>query len=207
MIKCLYLPKEPFTLLVSGGVDSIAAAHWLKTRYSKNFNILHFNHNVQSVNDVMEESFINFAKAFDFNDAFIITRKDVYCTDYSENGLRQWRLDHLRELSGNFITGHHLNDCVENYIDNCLKGTPEYKPINESTKFDNFTIYHPFLTTKKQDFIDYCNTNDLTKFVVTDPTNSENEFKRNWIRNKLAKEIYDRNIGIEKVVLKKFYLK
>lgn len=207
MIKCLDLPKEAFTLLVSGGVDSIAAAHWLKTRYNKNFSILHFNHNVQAANNEMEERFTSFSKAFDFDDACVITRKDSCCNDLSENGLRQWRLDNLNELGGEFVTGHHLNDCVENYIDNCLKGIPEYKPINESTKFDNCTIYHPFLTTKKQDFIDYCNSNDLNKFVVTDPTNNANNFKRNWIRNKLAKEIYDRNIGIEKVILKKFYLK
>ena len=205
MIKCLHLPREPFTLLVSGGVDSIAAAHWLKVIYRKEFSILHFNHNIQSANADMESAVSSFAKMFEIPIKTITRSTDTKMTH--EHELRDWRLFEMAKIGGNFITGHHLNDCVENYIDNCLKGTPEYKPINESTKFDNFTIYHPFLTTKKQDFIEYCDTNDLNKFIVIDPTNSENDFKRNWIRNKLAKEIYDRNIGIEKVVLKKFYLK
>ena len=205
MIKCLHLPREPFTLLVSGGVDSIAAAHWLKVIYRKEFSILHFNHNIQSANADMESAVSSFAKTFEIPIKTITRSTDTKMTH--EHELRDWRLFEMAKIRGNFITGHHLNDCVENYIDNCLKGTPEYKPINESTKFDNFTIYHPFLTTKKQDFIEYCDTNDLNKFIVIDPTNSENDFKRNWIRNKLAKEIYDRNIGIEKVVLKKFYLK
>lgn len=206
MIKCLQLPKEPFTVLISGGIDSIAAAHWLKVKYRKEFSILHFNHNVQEANAAMEDAVSSFAKNFDILDYCVFTRKDVYYKDLSENGLREFRLSAMSEIGGNFITAHHLNDCVENYLDNCLKGTPEYKPIQESTAFDNFTIFHPFLTTTKQDFINYVNENDLNKFIVNDPTNSENDFKRNWIRNKLAKEIYDRNIGIEKVVLKKFYL-
>ena len=204
MIKCLHLPKEPFTLLVSGGVDSIAAAHWLKVSYRKEFSILHFNHNIQPANVIMERAVSSFAKMFDISINIITRSLDTKMTH--EHELRDWRLFEMTEIGGNFITGHHLNDCVENYIDNCLKGTPEYKPITEQSVFPTFTIYHPFLTTKKQDFIDYSNANDLNKFVVADPTNKENDFKRNWIRNKLAKEIYDRNIGIEKVVLKKFYL-
>jgi len=204
MIKCLHLPKEPFTLLVSGGVDSIAAAHWLKVKYRKVFSILHFNHNIQPANADMENTVRSFATSFDIPIKVITRSTDT--TMIHEHELRDWRLFEMAELGGNFITGHHLNDCVENYIDNCLKGTPEYKPITEQSDFLTFTIYHPFLTTKKQDFIDYCKANDLNKFVVADPTNSENDFKRNWIRNKLAKEIYDRNIGIEKVVLKKFYV-
>jgi len=205
MIKCLHLPKEPFTMLVSGGVDSIAAAHWLKVTYRKKFSILHFNHNVQPANANMESIVSSFAKTFDIPIKIITRSTDTKMTH--EHELRDWRLSEMLKVGGNVVTGHHLNDCVESYIDNCLKGTPEYTPIAEQSSFPTFTIYHPFLITKKQDFIEYCNTNDLNKFIVTDPTNSENDFKRNWIRNKLAKEIYDRNIGIEKVVLKKFYLK
>lgn len=200
------LPEQRFTVLVSGGVDSIVGAHWLKNRYRKNFNLLHFNHKVQEANDLMEEKVTQFSKDFSFDDFCVITRRDAYCSDLSENGLRQWRINKLNEEGGNFVTAHHLNDAVENYIDNCLKGCPEYKPISEVTKFDNFTIYHPFIKTRKQDIIKYALDNNLMKYVVEDPTNKEVSFKRNWIRNKLAKEIYDRDIGIEKVVLKKFYL-
>lgn len=199
------LPKQHFTVLVSGGVDSIVAAHWLKKHYRKHFNILHFNHKVQDANDLMQQKVTQFCKDFGFDDFCVITRKDVYCKDFSENGLRQWRIDKLNEEHGDFVTAHHLNDAVENYLDNCLKGCPEYKPISESTKFENFTIYHPFIKTRKQDIIKHAIENDLLKYVVEDPTNKEVSFKRNWIRNKIAKEIYDRNIGIEKIVLKKFY--
>lgn len=208
MIKCdkISFPEDDFTVLVSGGVDSIVIAHWLKTCYRKSFNILHFNHKVQEANGLMEEKVTQFSKDFSFDDFCVITRKDAYCNDLSENGLRQWRIDNLNEVSGNFVTAHHLNDAVENYIDNCLKGCPEYKPISEVTKFSNFTIYHPFIKTRKQDIIKYALDNNLMQYVVEDPTNKEVSFKRNWIRNKLAKEIYERDIGIEKVVLKKFYL-
>jgi len=207
MIKCdkNSLPKDDFTLLISGGVDSVVIAHWLKVRYRKHFKLLHFNHQVQEANSLMEQKVTQFSKDFSFDDFCVVTRKDVYCKDLSENGLRQWRLERLREEGGSFVTAHHLNDVVENYLSNCLKGCPEYRPINEITKFNTFTLFHPFLKTRKKDIIKYALNNDLMQYVVEDPSNNETIFMRNWIRNKLAREIYDRNLGIEKIIIKKFY--
>lgn len=209
MIKILtnYIPREPFNVLVSGGIDSIAAAHWLKFRFKKNFQMIHFNHCYQEANIDMESKVRLFSDTFDIPLTVIHNRGD--CVDTDENSLRQWRLDCLERLvfkTKNFVTAHHLNDVVENYLDNCLKGCPEYKPIQEVTNFKNFNIYHPFLTTSKNSFYEYCDKNDLNRFISIDPTNSNTKYKRNWIRNNLAKEIYDRNIGIEKVIIKKFYL-
>jgi tRNA(Ile)-lysidine synthase len=200
-----YVPREPFTVCVSSGVDSIAAAHWLKHNYRKKFSLIHFNHKVQDLNDVMEDKVTEFTREFDIHDYVVVTRKDVYYTDLSENGLRQFRLDNMQDLGGKFVTAHHLNDCIENYLDNCFKGCPEYKPIQEFTQFNGFSIYHPFIKTTKQDFIDYAEENDLMKYVVTDPTNTDTKFKRNWIRNVIIPEINQRDLGLEKVVLKKFY--
>ena len=203
-VNSQYVPSSDFTFLVSGGVDSIAAAHWLKVKYRKTFSILHFNHNIQSANADMEQTVRSFAASFDIPIKVITRSNDTTITH--EHEFRDWRLKEMLKVTGKFVTGHHLNDCVENYIDNCLKGIPEYVPIAEKSIFETFEIYHPFLSTKKQDFIKYCNVNGLDKFIVTDPTNKETNFKRNWIRNNLVKQIYDRNIGIEKVILKKFYL-
>ena len=80
-------------------------------------------------------------------------------------------------------------------------------PIQWSTFFDgNFSIFHPFLKTSKQDFIDYAEANDLMKYVVEDPTNKETKNKRNWVRNTIIPEINGRDMGIETIVRKKFYI-
>lgn len=206
MIKVIpqFVPREPFIFLVSSGIDSIAAAHWLKHNYHKKFDILHFNHRVQAINDEMRNQVREFCIDNKIHyDCYF--RTDSEFPDTSENGLRKFRLDVMRSIGGRFITAHHLNDACENYLDNCFKGCPEHKPIKEFTKFDGFSIYHPFIKTTKQDFIDYVESNDLMKYVVVDPTNSDTKYKRNWIRNTIIPELNNRNLGLETVVLKKFY--
>lgn len=193
----------PF-FLVSGGVDSIAACHFIVNKLRRKVKVLHFNHNYQDANKTMEHSVMSFCSKFGI-DCHVITNQEKVINT-SENGMRQWRHNEIEKIGGNFITAHHLNDCVENYIDNCLKGHPEYKPINEVSHFINFKVYHPFLLTTKQSFINYCHDNNLMQFVVTDPTNTDNKNKRNWLRNCVLPAIYERNVGIETVVKKKFYI-
>lgn len=206
MIKVIpqYVPKEPFTVLVSGGIDSIAAAHWLKHNYYKNFSVLHFNHRVQPINDEMRNQVRQFCiyNKIPYDCYF---RIDEEFPDTSEKGLREFRLAVMKMIGGKFVTAHHLNDACENYLDNCFKGFPEHKPISEFSQFNGFSIYHPFIKTTKQDFIDYIVKNDLLKYVVIDPTNTDTKYKRNWIRNVIIPEINSRELGLETVVLKKFY--
>lgn len=208
-VKQQYIPREPFTFMVSGGLDSICAAHWLKVHFRKDFNLLHFNHMVQPINDDMYGAVWQFAIDFKFGARFI--ERDLEVTpafsDTSEKGLREWRHYHLQGLGGNFISGHHLNDCVESYLANCLKGCPENTPIPWFTTFQQgFTIYHPFLLTTKQDFILYAKENNLQKYIVEDPTNHDLSNNRSWMRNNLIPILDERQVGLEKVVKKKFYI-
>lgn len=198
------LPSEEATFLVSGGVDSIAAAHWMIHRFRRPCTILHFNHNVQAANDEMEHKVHSFAEACGVPFVCITRNKEDF-QDESECGLRNWRLEILKNSGGHFITAHHLNDAVENYLDNTLKGSPEHIPIQPVSSFGTFTIYHPFLVSTKRSLQKYAENHDLLKFIESDPTNEDLSLKRNWIRHKLAQEIYDRDLGIEKVVWKKFY--
>jgi tRNA(Ile)-lysidine synthase len=198
-----FVPSGRFFVLVSGGVDSIAAAHWLKYVYRKDFDVLHFNHNVQNANHEMEDSVRRFCSDFGLNCVSIFNTQGG--SNWTEASLREWRLSHMRELCGSYVTGHHLNDAVENYLTNCLSGTPEYKPISELTNFPTFSIYHPFLTTTKAEMISYVERMKLLEYIVTDPTNDDTKYRRNWVRNIIIPEIDKRNIGIETVVKKKFY--
>lgn len=197
-----FVPRDPFYVLVSGGVDSISAAHWLKYSYYKNFKIVHFNHNVQPINVQMEESVRRFCGDHNFE---IVTYFNDRYDRFTQADLRKWRLEEMSKLSGNFITGHHLNDAVENYLANCITGTPEYKPIAEHTQFYDFAIYHPFITTTKKDMAAYVDKHDLSQYIVEDPSNANSKYRRNWIRNVIIPELDNRDVGIETVVKRKFY--
>ena len=204
-VKPTYVPRDPFTFMVSGGLDSIVAAHWLKFQYRKDFTLIHFNHAVQSINNDMAAAVYQFAEDFDFEARFF--ERDLCFTDTSENGMRAWRHVMLEQFGGAFISGHHLNDAVESYLDNCFKGHPEHRPISWFTQFKGFSIHHPFLLTTKRDFHEYALRNDLVKYIVDDPTNHDSSNNRSWMRNKLIPILDERMIGLEKVVKKKFYSK
>jgi len=196
------IPHDP-VFMISGGVDSVAAAHWLATKARKKISAIHFNHNVQPANEAMQTAVCELCASLDI--PLMIVKNTTACK-LNEASLRHWRLTVLKGIKGNFLSAHHVGDAIENYLNNCLKGCPEYKPIKEKTEFDGFTISHPFLTTRKSDFEKYARQNNLDQFICPDPTNADTSFNRNWIR-KLISESEDRGKGLEKVVLKKFYKK
>jgi len=198
------LPKS-FTFLVSGGVDSVAAAYWLKHNYNRDFCTIHFNHGVQKINDKMENRVREFCR--DNEIPLSVYYRDTYLfPDTTENGLRNFRLEVMNNIGGDFVTAHHLNDTVENYVMNFIKGTPEYKPINEVFEGNKIRIFHPFLKTNKKSFIDFVAQNDLYRYIVEDPTNKENNCLRNKIRNILIPE-FNKISNLESVVRRKFYQK
>jgi tRNA(Ile)-lysidine synthase len=199
---------KEYTFLVSGGVDSIASCHWLSQRTRLKIKVLHFNHNWQPANKQMEDSVRDFCDTHSLPFQAITRQVEQSMGKQTENDFRQWRLAYMAEQTGhtNYVTAHNLGDCVEQYFMNFLKGCPEYKPIQEKTEFSNFTIFHPFLLTTKEQMVEWARKNDLTKWVVVDPTNNDLKYQRNWVRHQMLPLIAERT-NLETVVRRKFYQK
>lgn len=199
------IPKNNICVAVSGGVDSIACLHLLKRIYKSKVYACHVNHNYQSSNEDMMSSVKKFCD--DFNIPLkTFTRNDGVIVDSNvESRLRDFRLGVFKTLEMNVILCHHLNDAVESYLMNTFKGCPEHKPIQEITPLNgsDFNMIRPFLNARKVDIQKYANHNDLMKYVVEDPSNADNRFMRNRVRNQIIPLIQD--LGLEKVVSKKFY--
>ena len=185
-----WLPKNNFTFLVSGGVDSIAAAHWLKTKFRKNFKVLHFNHNCHSINDNMEDAVKKFSDALELEFITIKRDKEQFPGE-SEGDLRDFRFYHLTQIGGDFVTAHHLDDAIENYLSNCFNGVPQYVPIKPIWEENHVGIYHPFLLVKKWELNHYLTgIRGLGCYICEDPTNNDpNHCRRNWIRNVIIPEL------------------
>ena len=189
----------------SGGIDSIAVSHYM----IKNFgvkNIYHFNHNCQEINEEMEKSARMFAADFKVN---LIYGK---CTQKltSEASLREARMNFIKNAISSFtlITGHHLNDAVESYLMNCIRGHAHFLPIPVETSFSvSQRKIHPFLLIKKQELKKYLDKNNLGKYLVEDPTNKISRgSRRNMIRNEIIPIFEREEVGLTTVV-KKIYLK
>lgn len=196
------IPNGYFYIGVSGGVDSIAAAHLLH-RLGYSFGIAHYNHNLRDQNNKMQIAVEQFAKDLGI-EIQTETRIRAPITGSEEAKLREDRLEFFKRLKSTIILCQHLDDAVESYVMNMLRGNPEHTPIPTWTNLITSELTRPFITNRKQSFIDYANNNDIMKYVVEDETNSDNKYRRNWIRNEVLPQF--KMFGLPKVVLKKFYL-
>ena len=191
----------------SGGVDSIAIAHYLLKKLKREVKLFHFNHALRAQNWEMESSVKRFAKDFGFHLEVRRAHWALYELEKSpsEAECRAKRLEALNQVIGDgyVVYGHHLNDCVESYLMNCFNGVGHYVPIPISTGFDEFTLVRPFMLTPKLALEKYADHHQLDKYIVKDETNSNTEYRRNWVRHKAIPMIEEEYPGLEKVVSKK----
>lgn len=201
-VKKELIGGEKVWVSCSGGVDSIAGAHYLFNKLKLQVKLFHYNHNLRAQNDEMEESVRKFAA--DFNIPLEVRK----LTDLQGSGEAELR--HNRYLSlqrvvnqGTVVTCHHLDDCVESYLMNCFNGVPEYSPIPVSTVFGETQVVRPFLVTPKRAFERYSTEYDLDKYLVEDETNRDQSYRRNWVRHRCRPIVEEHYPGIRKVVFKK----
>ena len=193
---------------ISMGIDSVAAYHWMTM---KGYDVIpvHFNHKIRPQNDLMEQKFYELCKSSGYGSKFVVSHgKDLK----TESECRKARIEFFNKAGrnysrfgrANFITAHHLNDWVESYLLNCFRGKPNHVPFSLASDFENFTIIHPFLASRKRDFFQYAQRNDLLKFIVEDETNKVNKgSRRNWIRNNIVPEMKKEKLSLEKFALRK----
>ena len=206
------LPKRgvPIGVGVSMGVDSIAAYLYLY-RHGHNVIPIHFNHNLRPQNMFMQMRFVAFVKQISKDFGSSVTGYTNMVDDQiqsgSENECRNRRLEFFRSICTankiqHIVTGHHLNDYVESYLLNCLRGKAEHQPIKLTTDFGEYKIIHPFLLNEKkrmEEYVDVYDGGKYLEFVVTDETNSVNKgSRRNWIRNIVVPELKSQQISLNK---------
>lgn len=201
-----HFPKSKFILAVSGGTDSVAVAHLLK-RKKFDFIAVHVNNKFIEQDDEIASNVKHFfeEEAISYE---MLTSKEKFHKGSKEDFCRKIRYKALCDfaLKSNckyICTAHHLNDCVESYFLNFLKGQPEYVPIAFQCKYQNATIFRPFLLNKKIDFVQYLSDCSLTNYVTEDELNSDISLMRNWTRREVLPTIEKKYKGLYKVVFKK----
>lgn len=191
------LTKIPHTVGVafSGGVDSLAIAHFLQ-RGKRDVTLFHFNHGCQYSDQIQKEC-EDIANSL--NLPIIIEKID---SDIPEKGSledfwRRARYRFLRAQNMPIITGHHLDDSCEFWIFSSLHGNGKLIPVISGNN-----IIRPFLTTEKQEFIDYANRHGLKP--VRDEYNFDQHLMRNYMRVNMMEHCYHVNPGLKKVIRKKY---
>ena len=201
-----HFPNTKFIFALSGGIDSISACHLLNSK-GFNFIAVHVNNKFIEQDDITATTVTRFCYKNNIP-LYTIEAHEKYKSGSKEDFCRKVRYNHLREYAKSenidFIcTAHHLDDCVESYFLNFLKGHTDFIPIQFYCKYPECTIFRPFLLNKKLNFISYSSKNNLDEYVIEDELNSDLTLMRNWTRKVVLPTIYSKYKGLHKVVLKK----
>lgn len=193
----LFHPKDHLLLAVSGGVDSVVLCELVK-QAGYPFSIAHCNFQLRGEQSKRDEAFVQqlagkysapfFSKTFDTNS---IAKERKTSIEETARDLRYGWFEEIRnQINVSFIvTAHHADDSIETVLMNFFRGTgirgmhgilPRQQKIVRPLLFANKKELESFAQQSKLDF-------------VTDHTNTENEFTRNYFRNELIpliKKIY-----------------
>ncbi len=175
-------------------------------RGKKSFDIAYFNHGTPQA-DKMEETVFSWASensvACQVGDISSTKPKHLSPEEHWRNERYAW----LQEMAEGrpIVTCHHLDDVCETWIFSALNGNPKIiAPVvsndwecNRKLRY----IIRPFLTTTKQDMIDWCLGHGVSWFE--DASNTDVSTPRNRIRHNIMKEALEINPGLHKVMKKK----
>ncbi|MBN2175980.1 MAG: tRNA lysidine(34) synthetase TilS [Bacteroidales bacterium] len=196
-------------LALSGGIDSMVMAYLFRLA-GFNHAIAHCNFKLRGIDSDEDEKFvINYCK----DNGLQLFSKSFETKIYAQQkgisiqmAARELRLNWFEKLVKNekidcYATAHHLDDQIETFFLNLLRGTGISGIHGILPKQNN--LIHPMLFTGKLEIIDFAKKNHIA--YRTDISNEKTDYRRNQIRHEVIpvlekiqpgfKNILNRNIS------------
>jgi tRNA(Ile)-lysidine synthetase-like protein len=188
------IPKEPFVVACSGGVDSMVLVDFL-LRFPKNrFKLAYFNHGTSHGKDAED-----FLKDFSTKKKIELVIGNISREKLKKESMEEYwrneRYSFLDSLKLPVATAQHLNDCVETWIFSSLRGFSKLIPYQRNL------VFRPLLATSKSSIIEWSKRNEV--IYVDDPSNESSKYSRNFIRNEMMEMVLKINPGIDTMIKKK----
>lgn len=190
---------EKVILACSTGPDSMYLLYKiLETRYSKNLVVCYFNHKIRKEADEEEVFLHELSKKFNFVleiwEADIIKIKELYPSKSLEELAREKRYAFLNAIlniynTNKIITWHHLDDRIETFFFNLIRGSKITWLINMQEK--SWIIFRPLLNVEKNNILKYLNDNKLEYKI--DFTNYDTSITRNKLRHDILPFFWEIN--------------
>ena len=202
----LFQPKDKLLLAVSGGIDSVVLCALCK-QANYDFAIAHCNFKLRAAASDNDEKFVQhlaatyntpfYVKSFDTSSIAATTKKSI------EETARHLRYDWFEVLraENNFdyiITAHHAEDNIETVMMNFFRGTG-IKGLRGILPKHN-KIIRPLLFARRNELEAFTTINNLA--FVTDHTNAENDYTRNYFRNTILPLVSERYPEAKENILK-----
>ena len=176
-----------FVLAISSGVDSMVLANLFLIN-NLNFSIAHCNFQLRGKESDDDELFIN---KWCLEKDIKLYNKKFSTEDYCKNnkltiqmGARELRYEWFSELIDKekydfIVTAHHIDDQLETFIINSIRGTGIDGLVGIPDKINK--IIRPLLMSSKDQIIEYSKVNKIN--YREDSSNDKEDYLRNKIRH------------------------
>lgn len=199
-----------FWIGLSAGVDSTvllhAAAQWVinsKRQEQVKIKALHVHHGLSRNADEWAQQAQGLCAEISLSHGLdiecLVERVQLNETrDGIEQAARKARYDVFEKYCQDgdvLLQGHHLDDQFETFFMRALRGSgltglagiPAQRPLS---RVNQCRILRPLLTLEKADIVAYAKKHQLV--WVEDESNQDSQFDRNWWRNELLPQIWQR---------------
>lgn len=207
--------NTPVLLAFSGGADSSSLLHILNNdakTYGYALHAAHFNHQIRGEEADRDAEFCK-SICEKLSIPFHLGCADVP-TLAKENGssleteAREQRYAFFEKIMREnnipiLVTAHHAEDQIESVMLHILRGCgiTGLKGISECRPLSNeLYLVRPILNTKKEDILSYCAENNIE--FVTDSTNSDTNYARNFVRAELLPKMYELQPNLQSIFMR-----
>lgn len=190
-LKKYLSPDDSVILACSGWPDSMYLLYQiLQTSYENNIVACYFNHKTRPETDTEEQFLVELWKQEWFQvevaECDFEKIQKLYPSKSFEELAREKRYQFFEAVANIYnskyiLTAHHLDDRIETYMFNMLRGSKLTGLINmrESSGW----ILRPLLSIEKSDIYKYLDDNKLQYFE--DSSNADSQHTRNFLRNEI----------------------
>jgi len=188
----------------SGGADSTAllqAIHECRDELSAPIEAVHFHHGLQVDADAWQEHCRGFCE--ERNVRFRSIKLDVVFPGQSspEEEARNCRYRAVAEILGSnemYLTAHHAEDQAETLFLNLMRGSgiEGLAGIPVLRNLENGWVARPLLDRNRHELEQFLQRRNLT--WLTDPSNEDTSFDRNYLRQELFPQLEKRWPGLRK---------
>lgn len=198
-METLLRDSKKILIAVSGGADSMALLHMIvrnREKFNKDFKVLHIDHRLNPQSSTWAKLVKDYCDKHDM--PCDIEEVDVSAWGNNvEQAARKARYSAFsKQDCDTILLAHHANDQLETFFLKLFRGSgvKGLRCMAESSPawFDrSVRMIRPLLDMTRHDIERYVEENNVP--FVTDPSNADVRYDRNWIRNKLIPMIQRRN--------------
>lgn len=187
--------QQVYLLAVSGGLDSVVLAEvFRKIKPQAKLVLMHYHHG-DTGNQVYRDQCFYFLQD-KASAGFLFESEKSTQALHSENDFRNARRAFFEKIKQKYqtdfyVTAHHQDDVLETRLLKLIRGTG----LEGLSHFEEWNqhIYRPFFDVPKSILLQYAN--DVQLKWHEDPSNLENQYLRNWIRNEWLPALEQRSEG------------